>query len=244
MQLTCEVVGDWKHAIKMSAQVGLQRISSSAGQGARGLQSALTTQTVGGSTINVEEMKRGGMVADAADGSRLEVLHDQRPHPNQMELLNFMVRDISWGIGLSPEVLWDLAKQTGPSQRYLMAETQRWIKHEQDRLRDACQRFWTYFVAKEIKNGNLPNPPANWWWAEWIPQADMTIDRGREGNLDLSMFEAGLMTLNTLKSKAGIDWEADAEQRAREIVRLMEIEQENNLPPGTLTKLQPPQNNE
>lgn len=233
IQDQAEITADVKHGIKMANQVGLVR-TMKGGNGPQGFASAVTTKTVGGSTINIEEMRQGGLVAQLMENEQLSVIHDGRPHPNQMVLLEWLVRDIAWGVGLSPEVLWDLAKQTGPSQRYLMAETQRWIEHEQARLKQACQRFYTYFIAKAIKAGELPSPPKNWWWAEWIPQADLTIDRGREGRLELEQYDAGMLTLNDIASKRGRDWESVEMQRAREIVRRREIEKEAGLDEGAL----------
>jgi len=234
IQDQAEITADVKHGIKMANQVGLIRTMKGSAGGAQGFASAVTTRTVNGATINVEQMREGGIVAQLGENEDLSVLHDGRPHPNQMVLLEWLVRDIAWGVGLSPEVLWDLAKQTGPSQRYLMAETQRWIEHEQARLKQACQRFWTYFIAKAIKSGELPKPPKNWWWAEWIPQADLTIDRGREGRLELEQYEAGMLTLNEIGAKRGKDWESQLMQRAREIVRTREIEKEMGLDEGAL----------
>jgi hypothetical protein len=233
IQDQAEITADVKHGIKMANQVGLVR-TMKGNNGPQGFASAVTAKSIGGSTINVEQMREGGMVAQLLENEQLSVIHDGRPHPNQMVLLEWLVRDIAWGVGLSPEVLWDLAKQTGPSQRYLMAETQRWIEHEQARLKTACQRFWTYFIAKAVKNGELPPPPPNWWWAEWIPQADLTIDRGREGNLELAQYEAGFLTLNDIAAKRGRDWESVEMQKAREMLRRREIEQEMGLEPGAL----------
>lgn len=243
IQDQAEITADVKHGIKMANQVGLVRTMKS-GSGPQGFGSAVTTKGTGDSLVNIEKMREGGMVAQLGENEALSVIHDGRPHPNQMMLLEWLVRDIAWGVGLSPEVLWDLAKQTGPSQRYLMAETQRWIEHEQARLKTACQRFWTYFVAKAVKNGELPTPPANWWWAEWIPQADLTIDRGREGRLELEQYEAGFLTLNDIAAKRGRDWESVEMQKAREILRRREIEQELGLPEGALNGLSTKQLNQ
>jgi capsid protein len=238
MQDTAEILADVKHGIKMANQVGLQRISKSAVSGPQGFASAVTpVKRADGTYINVEQMREGGIVAELDLGEELKPIHDARPHPNQMLLLEWLVRDIAWGVGLSPEVLWDLSRQTGPSQRYLMAETRRWVEQEQQRLKVACQRFWTYFVAKAVKNGDLPNPPANWWWAEWIPQADQTIDVGREGRLELEQYKAGLLTLNEIASRKGKDWESMERQKAMEIQRRREIEQEFSLPAGALDGL-------
>jgi capsid protein len=233
IQDQAEITADVKHGIKMANQVGLVR-TMKGGNGPQGFASAVTAQSRSGSTINVEQMREGGMVAQLLENEELSVIHDGRPHPNQMVLLEWLVRDIAWGVGLSPEVLWDLAKQTGPSQRYLMAETQRWIEHEQARLKQACQRFYTYFIAKAVKNGELPPPPRNWWWAEWIPQADLTIDRGREGRLELEQLESGVMSLNDYHARKGRDWESVEMQKAREILRRREIESEMGLDEGAL----------
>lgn len=155
-------------------------------------------------TAKINSMRLTGVVPDMAPGSSIEVLHDERPGPNQREFLEDLVRDICVGVGVDPEIIWNIIGQTGPSVRYLMAKFQRFTEVEQSRLRTICHRFYVYFIAKAIKAKFLA-PIDGWWKADWIPQSDMTIDVGREGKLALDQLRVGATTHNRIWHQAGGD---------------------------------------
>lgn len=216
IQDRAEVWGDIKHAIKVAAQVGIYKKREKAqpfmGQHFATPPEAETTgdTTDAGDAIrmNVEKVYGSGYFDTLAAGESLELLHDARPHPNQREFLEDLVRDIAWGVGVAPEVLWQLAGQTGPNTRYLMAELGRWIEQEQMRLRAICQRFWVFFIAKEMNAGRLDYPSdENWWRCEWVPQGDLTIDRGREGRLELEQLRMGATNFDEVWKKSGGDFQ-------------------------------------
>lgn len=225
-----EITGDWMHAIKLAAQIGFQMTRPGSQVGARGLAGAISAATNGDSPVNVEQLYGSGIIPQLGDGEKIELLHDDRPHPNSIELLYWMTREIAWGVGLSPEVLWDIAKQTGPSTRYLMAETQRWVQHEQAKLERICRRIWVYFIAKEIKGGRLPLPSdPNWWLVNWVPQADLTIDRGRENQADIDNIRIGTITRAEVCAKRGADWENVYRRSCQERAMMDEIAAEYGL---------------
>jgi len=62
----------------------------------------------------------------------------------------------------------------------------------------------------------------------------LTIDRGREGRLELEQLDAGVMSLNDYHARKGRDWESVEMQKAREILRRREIESEMGLEEGAL----------
>ena len=157
--------------------------------------------------INVDTIMRSGRADALPSGADMKVLQDNRPHPNQMDLLRWLVRDIAWGAGVAPEILWEQAGLGSAATRYLMADTRRWIENQQRIQRRACQRMWTFTLAKEIKAGRVPVPKAErWWQCKWVAQSDMTIDRGRDGALVLKQLEANMTTYQDEYGKAGKDW--------------------------------------
>lgn len=214
IQDRAEVWGDVKHAIKVAAQVGMykKREAPTAFPGQHLAQDGTPVDVDLSASIkqNIEKVYGSGFVDSLQRGESWELLHDDRPHPNQREFLEDLVRDIAWGVpdgGVPPEVLWQMAGQTGPNTRFLMADFQRWIGVGQMRLRAICQRFWVYFLAKELVAKRLPFPQGDdqWWKCDWVPQADLTIDRGREGRLELEQLRMGATTHHEVYKRNGGD---------------------------------------
>jgi TusA-related sulfurtransferase len=210
-----EIRADTKHGIKAAAQVGLQAYSDTQaqqGKAQQGMPGVLKKEVVrGGTNADGEEEKwvvqtrkayGGGALADLPPGKKLEVLHDARPSTNQMQFMDELIRDISVGFGLPPEVIWKMINLTGPGVRFIMDYAGRWIEDEQAQLEEWAERVWLYFTAWEIVHGNLELPKkadkkgaeSDWMEVEFLPQRDLTIDRGKDGKLQLEILDRGLGT--------------------------------------------------
>jgi len=178
----------------------------------------------GSQKIKIEEIVNSSATAlQFEGGKRLEMITDSRPGSNYLDFINHLMRDIAWGIGVAPEVLWMMAGLTGPGVRFVMKDLNRWIKKRQDkRLRDV-KKYWAYFWAKEFANGYpMPKDPS-WWKCEWIPIADITIDEGRDGALALRRYEKGAETLANIYGGQGRKWDRQMEQRSREIDKAVSL---------------------
>jgi len=228
-----EILADTKHGIKVAAQLGVVMTTAAGaggGQMSETLAAFLSKQGVGTDAcdndveINLDEIMRGGRSQSLPAGADMKTLQDSRPHPNQLDLLRWLVRDIAWGVGVAPEILWEQAGLGSAATRYLMAETRRWIENQQRVQRRACQRMWTYTLGQEIKAGRVPMPKAaRWWQCKWIPQADMTIDRGRDGALEIQQIEKGLLTYQESYAKRGKDYQEEFRQLAKERAMMQEL---------------------
>jgi len=215
-----ETIAAVKHGIKIANQFGyyIENAQPNTGVNPLGQQLRTGTVTSNGKTINVHDIYESGSAPSLDQGQKLQVLHDSRPHPNQQTFLEDLIRDIAWGVGVSPEIIWKISGLTGAATRYVMAELDRWIAGQQELLQIACQRWWNYFVAKEINAGRLPMPSDGRWWAcSWLPQGSLTIDRGREGNLQLAQLKVGALTKADLYAAQGADWQTKARQRVKEV---------------------------
>lgn len=229
-----EILADTKHAIKIAAQFGVAMETAAGASGGNDIGEELAAFLGGGSNkatdpdnddgLNLDTILQGGRMQATPAGSKLTTLQDTRPHPNQIALLDWLVRDIAWGIGLAPEVLWQISGMNGTATRYLMAETRRWVEGQQRILERSCQRLWTYIISREIKAGRLRPPTTDRWWkCKWIPQSDLTIDEGRVGLLELKQLAEGAITYSEVFAKRGKDWEAEFVQMQKERQRREEL---------------------
>jgi capsid protein len=167
------------------------------------------------SKVSLEDVFRGGKVADLYDGEEIRTVQDSRPHPNQMSFLDDLVRDMSWGFGVSPEVLWFVGKINGTSNRFLLADAVKWVEQKQQRLADSfCRRYWIYHIACEMKAGRLRQcEDPEWWKVGFIPQTRLTVDRSKDGKLSIDLRKAGMITLSRYYDEQfSEDWKPPTDQ--------------------------------
>lgn len=231
-----EVWSDLKLAIKIAGKQGfyIERANPVTTKRPPGMgEGRSVQQNDAGDNIYVENLTRGGKLIGLQAGEKIQQLLDQRPHPNSREFLEDLNRDIAWGIGLSPDVLWNIAKLGGASVRYVLADAQVWIEAQQQLLVDQfLHRFWVYFISKEIKSGRLrpPTDPEWWWKVGWQPPAKLTVDIGRDGKLSIDLHRAGMLTLSRWFGSQGLDYQHELKQHVREYAMklkiIAEVEQE------------------
>jgi hypothetical protein len=162
----------------------------------------------------VEQAYTPGKTPVMAPGEEIKLLLDQRPHPNQIEMLDYLVRDIAWGVDMSPDLLWNIAKVGGADVRYLLADGQKTIEKMQDLIADQfCSRFYVYYISKELKNGRLPKcKDPEWFKHGWQPEQKITVDIGRDGKLYLDMHQRGMISLNRwFSSSLGASWQPEVD---------------------------------
>lgn len=191
------------------------------GDGAADFGGSIESVDESGNLLSVDDVMQGGRFQEFSQGQELKTMQDTRPHPNVMALLSWLIRDMAHGLphgGVAPEILWDPSGMNGPGMRFVMAETRRFVEDCQAMNRRDCQKVWMYFVAKEIQQGRLvvPGDVGCWWKASWSPQADLTIDRGRDGKLELEQMERGLLTKERFHAGRGADWKEEEEKMIRE----------------------------
>lgn len=231
-----EILADTKHAVKIAALFGVVLTNVEGAGSAQGeaLKAFLNSQKAGVEVngvkqeLSLEQIMMGGRMQEFSGGAKPQVLHDARPHPNMLELLRTVVRDICWGIGLAPEIVWEMAGQNGTGTRFLMADTRKWCRAQQAITQSSCARYWVYSLGREMLSGRLRMPRNNvrWWDCRWIASEDPTIDIGREGKLEIEQLAAGTTTLSEVFGKRGKDWETEAKQRLREQKQIQEWKKE------------------
>jgi capsid protein len=241
MQDISEILADVKLTIKVAAQLGLyiqNDVENSGGhEGARSMAQALRNELLtegDGSTAEnprvehkVEDLYRAqGGIANLPKGSKVGVIQDARPHPNQVALIEYLIRDIAWGVGVSPELLWNIKDLGGANSRIANADLDRWIAVRLLRLRGWLKRFRAIWISNEIKAGRLPEPTgsAQFWKATFIPQASITADKGRVGRLNIELVKNHMRSLQThFAEESGTHWLRELRQIAKEKTAMREL---------------------
>jgi hypothetical protein len=232
-----EIVRDVKYGIKVRNQIPLtvesqlganfQTNSTQAIVGNVRQKSVPTTDGAGNATtakLNYEEIMQGGNIPRLAPGQSLKALIDAAPHPNQLALLDWMVRDISWGCGLPPEIVWNMEKLRGANNRLLNSKLQRWIGARLLHKRNFVRRYWVYATAKAMKAGRLREcRDPEWWKVAMLPQENITADKGREGKLNIDLVANRMMSLQTFFALDGKHWLNEIRQMADEDGKLREL---------------------
>jgi len=170
--------------------------------------------------VLVKEVEGGTEIINTKD-QELAILADPRPGPNTMEFMDKLVWNLALGTGLPPSVVLFLSGMISAEVRMVLQSSRSWIKARQQWLvENYCQRYWAYFVAKEVARGTLSRPKdPDWFKCGWIAPADMTIDIGREGNLKMGLLKEGMLTLAMWAGEQGVWWEEMQDQKLRECAR-------------------------
>lgn len=201
--------------IKQFNQIGyaIETDANSAAPSSAGADDGLGPKVVvdqgDGTTVTQERIYGPGAVPRLGPGQKLKSILDARPHPNNLEFLDYLIRDIAWGAGLSPEVIWNISSLGGANTRFILADAQGWIEQQQQRLIDTyCARVWIYTLAKEMKAGRLPRcKDPEWWKHAWITPARLTVDFGKDGKLHIEQVKMGMLTMKDFFGWQGKDSE-------------------------------------
>lgn len=240
-----ETFGDIKQGVKLRHYLGVYRKRQQQGAGPMGLFTEPTptaiadttsTTTSGGTgatqrnLVNLEDAQANNGIAGLAAGEDLGTISLDSPGPNEQAFVKMLLEKVALGLGLPPSVVFMIAGLNGPEVRLHMGLLKRWIEIELLRLLIAVQKHYFYWLACEFRRGALPFPrDPNWWNAIYVPQADLTIDRGREGKLALEELRVGATTLADVWEQKGADWEDKLEAQATIIARAAEIAASHSL---------------
>lgn len=218
-----EVWGFVKKAIKVASLSGAvierdgQTPVTRAKQGIVGAPSATVTHS--GEKFRHDNVWDGGQIPTLEPGSRMKILNDQRPSPEQRQLVLDLKRDIAEGFGLPVEVIDEMGRMTGPGIRFVMDVAGNWIRCRQKRQKRWARAVWRYVIACGIESGRLRmptpapaptskggEPRAKWWSVSFTSQRLLTIDRGKESKARMDELDAGVATYADFEEFDGRDW--------------------------------------
>ena len=226
-----EVWGFIKKAIKISSLSGaiIESDAAAAPPRARmGIVGAPTAaKNAAGEKFQQENVWDGGQIPALEPGRRIKILNDQRPSPEQRQLILDLKRDIAEGFGLPVEVIDEMGRLTGPGVRFVLDFAGNWINCRRARQKRWARQVWRFAIACGIANKRLAlpvssdiTPKPRWWAVNFTSQRLLTVDRGKESKARLDELAAGVGTLSAWEEFDGNDWKDRGKQRIREVAFL------------------------
>lgn len=261
---TTEITADLKLAIKNSAMLGfyLKGREGASRPGKSGIARNARHQAIprrddegteedestgNDELVTVEDMFSAGVIPSWADWEP-GVLNDPRPHPNNIELLRWLIREICLGLDFPPELIWELGSLNGNVVRVLNEDVQESLdNHRMELTIPFCQRVWFHVIGHGIATGELPEPEipekfeglVGWWSVEWSPPPRKTIDRGREGNLAMQERSRMMRTLDRhFTDLYSSDWTDEGSQFLDEIDWILNQAEERQWPERRIRALE------
>lgn len=160
-------------------------------------------ETNDGKKITVEQFLSGNQAYGLKPGQSFKIVSSQNPSANVAEYLRDMIRDISWSIGVSPEIAWNIIEAGGANMRFIQADFGQFVEVEQDDWIDQDLGpdyiAWLYdmIVAGDVEEID------GWERHAWLEPMRLTVDFGREGTLHLKEYEQGVRTMQSMYGLRG-----------------------------------------
>lgn len=213
-----EVWGFVKKALKVSSLSGavIERDANAATpRGKQGMPGASTTVTnSAGEKFQQANVWDGGQINALDPGSKVKILHDSRPAPEQRQFVQDLKRDIAQGFRMPVEIFDDMGNLTGPGVRFVMDFAGNSIKQRRKRLRVWSRKIWRYVIACEIAKGTL-TAMKDWWEVTHTSQRLLTVDRGKDSKARLDELD-GPGCLADWEEFDGRDWRSRIDQKITE----------------------------
>ncbi|MHA1544616.1 MAG: phage portal protein [Alphaproteobacteria bacterium] len=260
---TAEILSDVKLGIKNSNQIGfyLKGREGAVKVGNKGIARDLRKQNVSRAddpttTGDESSTDEGLPVEDVFGGSHIyqnadwepHVLADPRPHPNNIDLLRWLVREVCLGLDFPPELIWEIGSLNGNTSRILNEDAQESLdSHRMELNLPFCQRTWFNVIGRGIALGELPEPVipedmeglVGFWSVDWSAPPRKTIDRGREGRLNMEERSRMMRTLDRHFTETyQTDWTDETNQFLDEIETVLDMAEERDWPEERIRMLE------
>jgi capsid protein len=159
-------------------------------------------------------------------GDSAEVFKNDMPAQTWINFMDFLIRDISVGVDLPFEMVWNMGGMTGPAVRSGWKQADRTMLNEQSNLETRfLNRVAVRWVTKEMASGRLPFNPQ--WRQFKFPRPVLpSIDAGRESQADMNEYDSGINTARDLIEDRGFDADEVRVRRKAEAHQKLEDAQE------------------
>ena len=180
-----------------------------------------------------------GGILEMEPGEEFQFFTNNRNAANFKELIEYFVADISIGFGLPSQFVWALTSLAGPHARLVLQQADWFFRDVADiMVSKYCQPVWEEYIAYRMNTGALraPAPGTNWRAVHWQGPGSMTIDKGRDGKLHVSLIENLMGTRKSFFQETGKDGMTGLRECIEEMAQIRDIGAEFGL---TLEQLMP-----
>lgn len=227
-----------KHATKLHAALAaaIKKRTAEAGKGGltNDLRKRQGTDAQGKSRVIAFENFFGGAgILQLGLDEEFQLLTSSRPSMTFSGFLDYLIRDIAWGFGVSPEFIWSVAGLGGPNLRFILEDAKWFFEDIQDMV-------VTYFIipvymwvlARGIERKELivPADVLDPYEAVFQGPAKITVDQGKEGNLELERLKNGCGTWDEFWAARGKTGKQMIRKRIDELADAIEYAKEKNVP--------------
>lgn len=183
----------------------------------------------------VEELSPG-MFEHLKPGESIETFNPNRPGGTFGIFMERVLRDISAGLNLPYEILAkDFSRSNYSNTRAALLEARRFFMMQQRFVADKFgQPVFSALLEEAYLNGELPildfyqNREA-YVRSRWITPGWQWVDPEAEVAAAVDAVDNNLSTLAEEAAAQGQDWEEVLEQRARELKKIKELEEKNDI---------------
>lgn len=189
-----------------------------------------------------------GTIPRLRPGEKIEGFAPNRPGTTWEPFVLNMLRIICSSFGMPRELVQkDFADMSFSGARVALMEARRRFEafREVTFLPQFCQPWWEIAITEAVVTGKLPRPK-NWdanrhayLEALWTPPSWGYVDPKTDVEASALAVQSNLSTPQIEAAKAGLDWEQVLRDRAKHLRLALDLEQEFDLPKGTLSKGDP-----
>jgi capsid protein len=155
-----------------------------------------------GTEFKTEEVS-DGVIRYMFNGDDVQAFMSNRPSDGWFNLTLLLIRDISIGLDLPFEFVWNMSGLQGTATRMVSKQAERTFSSKQDILeRRVLNRIGMRWAMMEMAEGRLPFNPE---FAEfYFPRpAHPSVDAGQDSKSDVEELNAGVTTEDDIAAKSG-----------------------------------------
>jgi capsid protein len=182
--------------------------------------------------IAFEKFFGGAAILQLGIDEEFKLLTSERTSEVFTGFIDWLIRDIAWGFGVSPEFIWACAGMGGPNYRGILEDAKWFFEDVQDLIAtDYCMPIYLWVVADGIERNLVGVPaPEDWDAVAWQGPMKITVDQGKEGNLELERLKMGCGTWDEYWAARGKTGKKMVRKRIDELADAMKYAEEKKVP--------------
>ena len=177
-----------------------------------------------------------GMLEYLEEGEDIVSFNPNRPGSSFTGFMERILRDIAAGLNIPYEILAkDFSKSNYSNTRAALLEARRFFMEQQTFLASGlCQPSLELLIEEAYLKGELPildfyQNRKEYVRTRWVPPGWPWIDPQKEVRASTEAVNNNLSTLADEAAARGQDWEENLEQRARELKKIKDLEEEHGI---------------